>query len=257
VDAKRDLSSTQPIECIQVFAQRGSGSNYLQALIKKNFSIPETYRYGHKHFPIWAHAPLDSQRGSYAQNEDFYTLDHNENCLFIVIVREPYDWIRSLYSAPHHSRGSLRRMSFRRFIRSPWRLDERDPSVIEEKMKNPLTDKDPFTGLDFQSALYLRTAKLRTFLALKDKVHHIYYINYEVLQKHPKQVLQEISELFDIPTKQTFIDIKEYKGQLEYGKYTKRKYAPLFMIDLAQINKGLNPELEAKMGYKLKRFYVN
>lgn len=255
LDAKKE--GDIPLNRVQIFAERCSGSNYLQALIKRNFFLQEEYCYGHKHFPIWLHIPVDQQLSLHNESlHDFYTLGHNEGCLFIVIFRNPYDWIRSLHKSPHHSAKCLRKMSFARFIRSYWRLDEKDPSVQEERAKNPLADKDPKTGLDFKNVMQLRNAKNKTFLMLKEKIHNIYYINYEVLCDNPQEVIQEISQFFGIKMKGAFIDVKEYKGDPIQGIFSKSKYKPIFINNLLYINAELDDKLEEQLGYTLKRGYV-
>lgn len=253
IDVKREGDA--PIERVQFFAERCSGSNYMEALIQKNCFLKEEYCYGWKHFPAWVDMrPENSDKKDFS---DFNTLAHNENCLFIVVFRNPYDWIRSFHQQPHHSKGSLRTINFRKFIRSTWRLDEKDPTVKREKEKNPLVDKDPRTGVDFKNVMKLRSAKIETMLNIKKHVHNIYYVRYESVKEHPQEVLREISEIFNIKTKKDFVDVKEYKGKNKEGIYIPKKYQSIFITDLFYINSQLDLKLEKRIGYDIKRFQID
>jgi len=180
-----------PIARVQFFAERCSGSNYVEALLLQNTHLYQDLAYGWKHFPVWV--------GFSEGTSDFHTLAHSENCLFVVVFRDPYDWLRSFHLQPHHSAGSLRKLNFSKFIRASWVMDPKDPCALAERAKYPLTDKDPLTGKDFKNPMKLRTAKIQTMLRMKDKVHHIYYIHYEVARRYPKQMLEEIAKIFSLP----------------------------------------------------------
>ncbi|MEI8301485.1 MAG: hypothetical protein WCG10_07770 [Chlamydiota bacterium] len=253
INVKREGSGK--IERVQFFAERCSGSNYVEALFKENTFLQECFAYGWKHFPAWI--DMSSIKNEQEDLSDFFTLGHSENCLFIIVFRNPYDWIRSLYLAPHHSAKNLRKINFTKFVRTPWKLDEKDPTTQAEKTKNFLVDKNPRTSKNFKNALRLRSAKIQTLLNLKRHVSNVYYINYESFRDHPKEVLQEISEIFDIKTKEPFVDIKEYKGDKSLGKYKQKKYNHLFMNDLFYINGELDRKLERQINYELKWLYVD
>lgn len=67
-----------------IYGERCSGTNYLENLILMNFDVKITWEYGHKHF------------------FGFNKLTNSDDTLFICIVRNPYDWINSLYREQHH-----------------------------------------------------------------------------------------------------------------------------------------------------------
>ena len=79
---------------------RCSGTNFLAALIEENTTLKLTADLGWKHgFPTAATIPSDM--------------------LVVVAVRDPIDWIRSLYRKPWHFREQDAGMPFAQFIRSP------------------------------------------------------------------------------------------------------------------------------------------
>lgn len=74
------------IKKFTIYGERNSGTNYLKALILKNFDVSMTWQYGWKHF------------------FGFNDLSDSDDTLFIGITRNPYDWINSMYRNPHHLR---------------------------------------------------------------------------------------------------------------------------------------------------------
>lgn len=69
-----------------IYGERCSGTNYLENLININFDVKITWKYGWKHF-----VGFSNLRDA-----------NNDNTLFIGIVRNPYDFINSLYREQHH-----------------------------------------------------------------------------------------------------------------------------------------------------------
>lgn len=79
-----------------IFGERCSGTNFLETVMtgesyfhkgyKPAFSLPITFKYGHKHF--FGHRKK--------------AIKAADDTLFLCIARNPYDWITSLFSAQHH-----------------------------------------------------------------------------------------------------------------------------------------------------------
>jgi hypothetical protein len=70
------------IKKFTIFGERCSGTNYLEELIKTNFNINLTWKYGWKHF-----------FGFY----NFQKTQDEDETLFIGIVRHPIYWINSFF----------------------------------------------------------------------------------------------------------------------------------------------------------------
>ena len=66
-----------------IYGERNSGTNYLKQLMDKNFDVCFN-EINHKHF-FW-------------HND----LSNTDDILFIAIVRNPYDWLNSMYKTPYH-----------------------------------------------------------------------------------------------------------------------------------------------------------
>jgi len=69
-----------------IYGERCSGTSYLENLIKINFDCQLHFDFCWKHF--------------FGFNDE--QLKHSEDTLFICIVRNPIDWINSLYKPQHH-----------------------------------------------------------------------------------------------------------------------------------------------------------
>jgi len=79
-------TNKEPIKNFTIFAERHSGTNFLEKWIKNSFDIPIVWKYGWKHF--WTHHTK--------------TIPDSQNTLFIGIVRNPYDWMSAMYKNPYH-----------------------------------------------------------------------------------------------------------------------------------------------------------
>jgi hypothetical protein len=103
-----------------LLSERCSGSNYLKYLLDANTTLTIRKDIFHKHFPPWYSLGIEFWKG----NKAAFDLDKTEGLLTIFIIRDPYDWIRSLHS--HQPGGGLnyREMELSSFIRSPWCLDD-------------------------------------------------------------------------------------------------------------------------------------
>lgn len=234
-----------PLTKFAVFAERCSGSNYVESLIQLNFDLIED-AYCHKHFPPWFTVPERAQI-----HKQYHLFEKSVDTLNIIVFRDPYDWIRSLHGMPWHAQKSLFNMPFNKFIRSPWKLNPNAPVIKEQRKFNSMLDINPKTGRIFEDIFELRITKLRTMLKIKNHVANSYYVNYEVVRDHPQEVLHEIAEFFNVKAHSIFQPVIFYKGKEEKGVYEKKDYRPISLKDHAYINKKLNEKLEAKIGYSL------
>lgn len=234
----------KPITKVFVIGERCSGTNFLTSLICENSTLRNT-PIGGKHFPPWYQLGPEY----YSGNPQYYTFNDTDDYLFLVIFRNPYDWVRSFRAQPHHCHGSLKNLPLSQFIRREWNLNLGDKNVIGERSKNPLMDVNPENRLSFANVLALRTAKIRNMLEIKNLAPNVYYINYETARDHPQEVLAEITDLYYLDLKPIFKPIMNYRGSNK--PYTERIYDPIEQNDLDYINSQLDKELEKQIGYEL------
>lgn len=230
--------NNERINRIQIYGERASGTNFLKQLLVKNIpNIAHTSQYGWKHF----FPPKD--------------FPNSDNCLFIVIYRDPFDWLRSLHLQPHHTHPSLKKISFSKFIRTEWQCvwDElADVQPGDEKYGTEmLFERDPLTGKRFENVIQLRNAKNIAFEELKQKVKNIEFVKYEELKKNPKRLINKIKKRFKISSLDNILTVDTYKG-ITKKKYIPKEYAPIDDNDLLFIKNNLKTSLEKKIGYDAK-----
>ena len=243
IDSSRSFSDTEITE-YKIFSERCSGSNYLKELMNKNFpKIRSDKRFGHKHFSPWF-----NRVDAYSGPEENWTFADSGSTLFIIIFRDPYDWLRSLRNHPFHSTRNLHNLLFSKFIRTQWTLTKKE--LLELHKIHKLLDLDPATSRPFKNVMHLRSAKIRNMLEIPKKVKHYYLINYEVLEENPEGVLDEIAELFCLERNKDFEDEQYNRGWKHWGKYKKTKYPPIAIKDVQFINQQLDWDLERSIGYE-------
>lgn len=221
-----------PIQRFAILSERCSGSNFVEKLIQSNFENLKRDDSIHKHFP-----PRN------------WNERKTNDILFIVIFRNPYDWLRSFHRVPHHAAPHLYGIPFGQFIRSLWALNAEDPVI--KKLGDPMVDRHPRTGLPFKNVMELRTEKIMTMLQIRKKVENIYYLNYETARDYPREVLQEIQERYSLKTASSYLPVLHYKAIPLENVYSPRKYDPISRRNLRHINSHLNKRLESKIGYRL------
>lgn len=241
----KSKQSSNSIQRIQIFGERCSGTNFLEKLLKTNVqNIDEDYfYYGWKHFPCWFDFPCPPELPK--RN---YTLENNQDCLFIIIFRDPYNWLRSLHSRPYHATHNLHHIPFAEFIRAKWTTK---PLQMKEYA---CVEINPKTKLPFANILQLRTARIVNMLKIQDLVPNYYMINYETLSRNPQEVLEEISRLFGIELEEAFRPVVAHlRGMGKKKVYKGSSYPEISAEDLQYINRNLNWALEKKIGYEKKQ----
>lgn len=231
------------IRRIQIFGERCSGTNYLEALLSSNIqAVPIVWDYGFKHF----FPKLD--------------LDNSSDCLFVIIYRNPFEWLRSIYRSPWHAAPELRGIPFSHFIRKEWwciwdedaGLTRTNPAYGKEMMM----ERDPGTGNRFKNILSMRTEKIRAWEKIRGLAENTLYINYEQLRSKPKGIIDTIADNFSIKAENNFYDVKNYKGLKWYqGLRTRLFREPLPEVstdDMEFILSQLDVKLESDIGYELE-----
>ena len=233
---------------LQIFSERCSGTNYTRELLLNNLNTNRGNdlfyeHFLHPHFPPWLELPIENWHGRKEQ----YTFEGTEDILFIILFRNPYDWLRSFAADPMHSVPKLQGQTFSNFIRLPWEIRH----IESFHADNPLLDRNPKDGSLFRNSIELRNAKTKNFLEIPKKVANVYFINYEIARDFPEEVLAEIASLFNLRVKDTFSPIRYYRGHKYNGLYRKINYGSISEEDLEYINFYLDEELENTIGYEI------
>lgn len=151
------------IKKITIFGERCSGTNYLERLLYINFyDFKLTWEYGYKHF--FGHK----------------SLANSDDTLFICIVRNPVDWINSLYRTPWHIAQELRG-NVDNFLNKEF-YSYNDESSGSRDGTEIMTDRNIYTGKRYKNIFELRHIKLKyLYKDLPKLVKHYIFIKHEDL----------------------------------------------------------------------------
>lgn len=207
---------------IKIFAERNTGSIYLEWLLNHNLKVDlvDFYTLG------WRHR--------LAPNTDEITDELRQALIFICLVKNPYSWLQSMHLRPYQH-DELRKLSFSQFIR--------------------------FSYGDYKNPIQLWNRKNESYVNLAQYVHKHTVIKYEYLLRDAKDILDEFASQFDIAKNFFwFIDNDHYMtnhhGILE-RKFHKDHYLhehwkeAFLKEDIAFINQELDKTLMEKLGYEL------
>lgn len=225
------------IEFIQIFGERCSGTNYIENLICKNYQVSITYAFG------WKHWYIDFKQFANANVSC-------ENVLFIVIVRNPYDQLRSLSLEPHHAPFHYN-ISFSDFLRREWKSYESEHHTwfhpdINERNK---CIKEGVLIEHESNVCTLRNKKNKNFLELKNYVKHFLVINYEDILFNYTSIT--IIEDFNIQRRtNNIINITNQKG-IHDETFKMKEYNLIEENDILFINTTLDWYVENKLGYTM------
>jgi len=208
-----NCKNTENIQCLQIFSERCSGSTYVTKLLKKNILTNNGKRlakspFGRKHFPPDFNLPISEWHGP----REMYTFEQSENTVFLILFRNPYDWLQSLNRTPHHASRSLRKLPFSQFIRSPWKLDNEQITVQNNRKWNRLVDMNSSTESPHENPMKLRSAKIRLFLEIPKRVDNYYIVKYEKALNEPQKFIHEFCTIFNLKRADVYQPISTYKG---------------------------------------------
>jgi len=238
---------------IQILGARCSGTKFLERLIRFNSTnVCTTLEYAFKHF-----IPFKKP------------ITNDTDIIFLVIIRNPYDWVRSLHANPWHAHKKLRNLSFSEFIRTEWfcvydkqaKVYKDDPRYGKEMM----FERDPATKQRYKNIMRMRTAKYQYWSKISELAKNFAYIRYEDLAADPLYFLKglslqrglEIKRKINIPIGRDWSPIS-FKRKFIYrvsfgllGGFKKKKYPRISKNDLSFINANLCWEQEEFYGYKI------
>jgi hypothetical protein len=235
----------QLIKYVQIFGERCSGTKFLESLVQKNFrDVALTKAFGFKHWFIRGHHPRCRANAS-TDYECSRPLSDSRDTLFLCIVREPLDWLRSFHLRPYHA-GNHWNLPFSEFIRKPWHSFE----TARVNRCWPLRADGYWFIEDAENVLRLRTRKLQHLLNLAPLVEHFQVVNYETLRDDP-QSLAQIAARFGIALAQGHVvGERRHLGRPGNHDHAPRRFTRIATTDLAYIHRELDWAVEGRIGYQ-------
>lgn len=219
---------------IQLYAERHTGSKWLTSIIIEHFNVDKNlFRLGWKHF--------------FPNINNINHINMNDY-LFIILNRNPYDWVKAMHNNPHHAGDHLFNCKLNEFIEKEWYGWHRKGEMGKNAINNPhlvntemLFERNPETFKRLKNILELRNYKNKYFLNLKNITSNIYFIRYEDLLTDGENIIKDISNKFDM----------KLKSEPKINKIDKKPYELSSSI-IRKINKGLDWNLERELGYYKK-----
>ena len=202
------------IKNFTIFGERNSGTTYLKNLLEQMLCISFTQEYGFKHWYIKDFYPRGINNTT-TDNECLKSLDNSDDTLFIIIVRNVYDWVGSMYKKPWHIQN-LNKNSIYEFISNKYICYlESCPYDHNYFSKTPYyinySHKYPYFIEEADNLIKLRNLKNNHFYNLKNKVKNFYIIRQEHLQSDIKDMIK----IFNLNYK--FLELKNYKTPSSYN----------------------------------------
>ncbi len=247
----------QAIKRGQVYGMRCSGTNYLDALITRNFpklfvgaATPMVRRsFGWKHGDVGAKTYLHYKGGLH--DVKIMPLDwaESKDTVLFVIHRNPMNWLQSLHFAPHLSPESYG-LNFSSFIRNRFRAFHCDPPGSEfspSKRVRTSQVKERTLIEEYDSLYAMRRSKIIIFDSFRHRFQNVVYVNLETLKRDPESHMRNIAENYGLIMKPKFEDVTTYKGGDE--PYVKSTYGTVSSKDLLYILSNTDWAEESKIGY--------
>lgn len=238
-------SSGNPIESVTVVGERCSGTNYVKALIQGNFPGYRTKSdlYAKKHFLPWIDLSAFQIAKKGKRDRDLDFLKNSQRSLFVVVVRNPYDWLRSFYAQPHHVSPKMLKGRFFDFLQNEWQSEEGQHSEVS------FTDHwNPYEGRPFKNVLELRKYKTLNYLQVGLSVEHFFLVQYEKVAQFPELFIDFMAEYFQMEKTDSFQKVDTYKNE---GKksYEKKRYPPFSVLEFQFVNQEIDWKVEELIEY--------
>ena len=259
VDKRIEPASTPAVALhetkLKIYGERNSGTTYLRQLLAANVqatllpgTAPRIWRRlaRGQEWPIdlyfhltaaknlgWKHQlvlpPTRGRSAHYAR----------PGVKFIVITKNPYAWLLSLFRHPYHYQGQ--RSNFETFLQQPWATVRRE--------NHPQPFANPIAMWNAKHEAYLRLLRQQEGVLLR----------YEALLADPEAQLTHLTKTLQLTCHPYFIPVQnDAKGesvrkfsdyQIYYLEQHWRQELDARHIDL--INRTLNQNLVTSMGYEL------
>ncbi len=239
---------------LKIYGERNTGTTYLQALIQQNLhatplrgTAPRRWRRlaRGREWPIDLYFRLTFPRNLGWKHRMAPTQDQLaririplDQLHFLIIVKNPYAWLLSLYRRPYHYQGAL--TDFDTFLTSPW------PTVGREHHPEP-----------FPNPMALWNAKYASYLRLLTQ-HSGQVLRYEDLLADPQETLTQVADTLGIRQQPQFQNIHtsvkgdDHQRFEDYQRYYLEEAwrQALTPAQLATINRHLDFSLMQTLGYE-------
>ena len=177
-----------------IFGERNSGTKYLYFILNNILYIDFTQEYGFKHWYIKDLSPRGINNTT-TDNECIKSINDSDDTLFIVIVRNVYDWVGSMYKNPYYIINNSK--SIYEFVSNKYVCGSNYKSNIlwDESNNN---NKYPYFIEEAKNLIELRNLKNNHFYNLRTKVKNFYLIRQEYLEENIYNMIKKFNLKYKI-----------------------------------------------------------
>ena len=171
--------------------------------------------------------------------------DLNESTLLVLVVRDPYDWLRSFYGKPHHaSKEKMLRKDFLYFMQHEW-------IPADDKVDYVAPDHwNPYDQRRFSNVLELRKYKTLNYLQIGLLAKNFVVVKYEDVLKAPQDFISFLSRSFNLQKIDEFQNVSTYKNE-DKKTFHKSEYPPFKVKELVFVNRTMDWDTERLIGYNM------
>lgn len=184
------------IKNIKIFGERNSGTNFLQNLIIKNVPRCKIYSSYYKGGSGWKHGIPKIK-----------LFNNLNNTLFIFIIRNLNDWIKSMYFNPYSYKKPC---DINYFLNNKLEIyekrDDHDVNIYEYEKQNIID---------------LRYYKIKSYFNLYNKVNNALFINLTDLQNDNKKFLLFLQDKYNIYIHKNIRHVNNHTKIKNYKKQNK------------------------------------
>ena len=235
---KFNHTSGEVIKVISIMGERCSGTNYFRALLKENFPSCQMSDEPHKHFHPWIELIDFNIRKKTQETVDLSFIEEGSNRLFILIVRNPYDWIRSFYKTPHHVSDKMIGKGFLHFMSEEWNV----------RKYEKVDGWNPYKERPFKNVFEMRKYKILNFLQMGMLADHFLVVQYENVRDFPEMFIYFVSNYFNLENARLFKPIRSYKGDSK-KVFIPKEYRDFREDELDFINQSIDWKTESLIDY--------
>jgi len=220
-----------------MLGERNTGTHFLQFSLLFNFDLK--YSQHTRHF--FGH-----------DDEKDFPQETLDTMIYFCIVREPVEWIDSLFKRLHHIPPENKK-NIDAFINNEWYSIY---EMGENNGKEIMEDRNMFTGERYKNIFEMRKTKNDYMLNhVKSKVKHYYFVRYEDLLHDYQNTLNKIAAKFKLKRKEgktgPFAPVPKMKGTFD-ELYVKK---PILLS--AEIQEYIKTKLDIEQENRIKYLLTN
>lgn len=268
-EARRKEAGAGPHRlAIKFYGERNTGTNYLAELFRRNVEadilsgqVPRsdvrammtrrlrglmpavTERLHERARDRYFEATFDSNLGwkHMCPAPDRMTARTLQDVRFIMVVKNPYAWLLSLFAKPYHVGGQ----------------DARFDDFLNRHL--PVMEVRENIGAVSLRPAEVWNRKIRGYLDLAAVAAHAKIVRYEDFLKNEQEMIRQVAAELDIPVRDTLEGVgygvksaDQATPQTDYARYylEERWRAKLSGAEIGHINALLDPALVVQMGYQ-------